>query len=240
LTEKLLPKLSKSKGGGRIVQISSAYHWTVDGSDLAVPVLTVERGKDTTGMDIDMAPVASLPGGSHGYELWRTTRQYANSKLAQILHMRALQRRTTTTNGNGNNVKVVSVCPSWVATNIAAANGTLVHDLSQYWMFPADGFGLSSILRAVLNADDDPEGDFYINNAIVMWFAPGMDRIPSWLSKYTPFLDLMGSLFAMGPLFHFQKLFPVATVTPSSKASYNEELQEQLYQWSYQQVSKWL
>jgi hypothetical protein len=44
----------------------------------------------------------------------------------------------------------------------------------------------------------------------------------------------------MGLLFHLQKFFPVATVAPSSKASYNEELQEQLNQWSYQQVSKWL
>jgi hypothetical protein len=157
--------------------------------------------------------------------------------------MRALQRRTTTTNTNTNtNVTVVSVCPSWVATNIAVANGTLVHDLVQYWMFPADGFGLSSILRALVNAnaDDDTEGDFHINTGMTMIFGRWVDRIPSWWSQYTPFLDLIGFIGAMGPLFHLQKVFPVARVAPSSKVSYNEELQEQLYQWSYQQVSKWL
>jgi NAD(P)-dependent dehydrogenase (short-subunit alcohol dehydrogenase family) len=227
LTEKLLPKLSESKRGGRIVQISSSYHWAVDGSDLAV--LVVEEGKEM-GMD----PVASLPGGSHGYQLWRTTRQYANSKLAQILHMRALQRRTT-----NDKVTVVSVCPSWVSTNIVADTGTLAHDFSQHWMYPVDGFGVSSTLRAVVNADAQ-DGDFYINTAFVPQFGRFIDSIPSWLSKFTPIRDLMASIGAMGVLFHFQKLFPVGRVAPSSKASYDAELQEQLYQWSYQQVSKWL
>jgi NAD(P)-dependent dehydrogenase (short-subunit alcohol dehydrogenase family) len=229
LTEKLLPKLSESKRGGRIVQISSSYHWAVDGSDLAV--LVVEEGKDTMDMD---PPVASLPGGSHGYELWRTTRQYANSKLAQILHMRALQRRTT-----NDKVTVVSACPSWVSSNIAAATGTRAHDFAQHWMYPVDGFGVSSILRAVVNADAQG-GDFYINTAFVPQFARCMDSIPSWLSKYTPIRDVIASIGAIGFLFHFQKLFPVGRVAPSSKASYNGELQEQLYQWSYQRVSKWL
>jgi hypothetical protein len=241
LTEKLLPKLSKSKRGGRVVQLSSSFHWAVDGSDLAALVVD-GKGNEKGGQE---DPVASLPGGSHGYEVWRTTRQYANSKLAQLLHMRALQRRT--------NVSVVSVCPTWVASNIAASNGTLVHDWMQHWMYPVDGFGLSSALRAVVNdhaqdgngdgvdADgDSADGDYYINTAVVPPFGRWADRIPLWWSKYTPIRDLMGSIGGMGLLFHFQKLFPVARVAPSSKASYNEELQEQLYQWSHQQVSQWL
>jgi NAD(P)-dependent dehydrogenase (short-subunit alcohol dehydrogenase family) len=237
LTEKLLPKLSASSSerGGSIVQISSSYHWAVDGSDLTVTLV------DKEGKAIMDHPVASLAGGSHGYELWRTTRQYANSKLAQILHMRALQRRT-------NNVTVVSVCPSWVSSNIAASTGTPVHDFMKHWMFPVDGFGLSSILRATLAVNSNAgaaqdyreEGDYYTNSALVPPFGRWIDHIPSWLSKHTPIRDVMGSIGAVGLLFHFQKIFPAAMVVPSSKASYNEMLQEQLYQWSYQQVSKWL
>ena len=50
LTEKLLPLMEKSSEHPKILQISSTFHYGVDGSDLG-----------------GAAPVASQPGGSHGF-----------------------------------------------------------------------------------------------------------------------------------------------------------------------------
>lgn len=92
----------------------------------------------------------SQKGGSHGFFVYRSQGQNANSKLAQILHARAITRRYPT-------VRAVSACPTWVGTQIGAKHGTLMHSLFERLAFPMDGFGLSSILHAIFDVEEDGE-----------------------------------------------------------------------------------
>jgi len=105
LTEKMIPLLQKS-ADARVVQVSSSYHWGVDGSDL----LPGPHGE---------SPIASRPGGSHGLVLFRSQRSYANSKLAQIYHARAFKRY----HPDLTNIRLISICPAWVGTSIAGQPG---------------------------------------------------------------------------------------------------------------------
>ena len=137
LTELLLPLLERS-GKGRVVQISSSYHWQVDGSMLAVP---------------DKSGAMPLAADGNVVDFGQRIVSYANSKLAQVIrfsippvhvmpsidlepvfllymfcppltrslcaasqvyHTRALARRQS-----GRSVTFISVCPAWVGTNIA-------------------------------------------------------------------------------------------------------------------------
>ena len=213
LTEKLLPLMEKSSKKPKIVQISSSFHWGVDGTDLGTR---------------DGQPVASLPGGSHGFVLYRSQRQYANSKLAQILHARALQKRH-------ESVTTVSVCPAWVGTQIAAGEGTLVHSLFTRVAFPANEYGLSSVMHAMF--DDKNTNDFYIN--VDSAATRVIDAMHPWMYSLLPIRDVICSMFA-GWLLFSQRFGPVRKSRESSRASYNQTIQEELYSWSKQAVMEWL
>jgi hypothetical protein len=219
LTEKLLPLMEKSSEHPKILQISSSFHHGVDGSDLGGPT-----------------PVASQPGGSHGFIVYRSQRQYANSKLAQILHARSLQKEH-------KRITAVSACPAWVGTQIVSGQGTLVHSLFTKVAFPANGYGLSSILHALFDVDDDSSNnnnnnhDFFVN--VDFGIPIVMDYMPSWTYSLLPIRDVVTSLFAM-TLLNLQRLFPVKITRSSSRASYNEQLQDELYEWSKTAVSEWL
>merc|ERR1719162_436368 len=73
LTEKLLQSLSN---GGRIVHVTSTFHWQVDGSEL-LP----DR---ENGMPIAYQSDPTLQSPKH------LERSYANTKLAQIWHSRSI------------------------------------------------------------------------------------------------------------------------------------------------------
>jgi hypothetical protein len=216
LTEKLLPLLKQSSKP-KILQISSSFHWAVDGSDL--------RRMDGDTTDI----VASQPGGSHGFLVYRSQRQYANSKLAQILHARSLQRQ---------NITAISACPAWVGTQIVAKQGSFVHRLFSNVAFPVHGFGLSSILHALFDTPKEKEMDYYVNTALN---GPNrMDQMPAWMYKALPLRDLVCFLFAFLVLLPFQRFFPVRQTSLSSRVSYQEDLQDELYRWSREAVAEWL
>merc|ERR1711862_561558 len=70
-------------------------------------------------------------------------RAYPNSKLAQIMHARSLSRKF-----ENDNIKFISICPGWVATNIV--KGKLAQLILKKFAFPSDGIGLSSVLNAML------------------------------------------------------------------------------------------
>lgn len=216
LTEKLLPLMEKSSEHPKVLQISSSFHYGVDGSDLG-----------------GATPVASLPGGSHGFFAYRSQRQYANSKLAQILHARSLKKRH-------KQITAVSACPSWVGTEIGAGRGTLAHSLFTKVAFPVNGYGLSSILHALFDDDNSSNAnnhDFYVN--VDFGIPIVLDYLPSWTYSVLPIWDVVTSAFAMA-LLSFQRFFPVKIARTSSRASYNEQLQEELYEWSKTAVSEWL
>jgi NAD(P)-dependent dehydrogenase (short-subunit alcohol dehydrogenase family) len=217
LTELLLPLLKKSGKSPRIVQTTSSYHWAVDGSDL-LP------------MDGAM-PVAAQPGGSLGYYVFRTQRSYANSKLAQILHARALA-------ANDDAVKAVSFCPGWVATHIAGADDVFATRMLNLLAFPVQGWGIASALHAVLDHQHS-DGDYYINSHVVRLAEVLFPRpTPGWMYAYA-LRDAVTNVFAYLAL-ALQRLGAHACPMRSSPESYNATLAQELHQWSLQALQPYL
>jgi NAD(P)-dependent dehydrogenase (short-subunit alcohol dehydrogenase family) len=218
LTEKLMPLL-KSSRNPKVVQVSSRFHLAVDGSDVS----TFAGAKD---------PIASKPGGSHGFVLFRSQRQYANSKLAQILHARSLADKY--------GIRSVSACPTWVGTSIlGAGNGTMAQTFFEKTAFDMNGFGLSSILHAILDTDN-PSEDFYFNTDWGIRESFPLDSWPEWTYKMAPVRDAVVGSLAYTFVYFLQGFFPARTYGRSSGQTYNKTLQEELYIWSRQAVSQWL
>ncbi len=202
----------------KVVQVSSRFHLAVDGSDLSTHGGTVN-------------PTASQKGGSHGFFFFRSQRQYGNSKLAQILHARAIHERYR--------IRAVSICPTWVGTQIGAKNGTLAHTFFESTAFPMDGFGLSSILHAILDFHS-VEDDFYINTDFGTKATSPLDTLPSWTYQWLPIRDMIVGSGAFSFVFLLQRFFATRDTGRSSIQSYDKTLQEELYTWSRKAVSKWL
>lgn len=111
LTEMLLPLL---QAGGtatgvpsKILSVSSSYHFLATADTLAI-----SHQYD------DMPLAASSAANAHN-----TTHRavaYPANKLAQILHMKELQRQLDAK--GDTSVKTLSFCPGWVATNIIPKN----------------------------------------------------------------------------------------------------------------------
>lgn len=214
LTEKLMPLLRKSPNP-KVVQVSSRFHLAVDGSDLST-------------LHGSMNPIASQKGGSHGFFFFRSQRQYANSKLAQILHARAFR--------DHYGIRVVSSCPTWVGTQIGAKNGTVAHSFFESTAFPFSGFGLSSILHAMFDTESDEDEDFYINTD----FGAPLDNLPSWTYRWLPIRDILVGTGAFSFVFLLQRFFTTRTTGRSSIQSYNKTLYDELFIWSRQAVAQWL
>mmetsp|Transcript_7624 Transcript_7624/g.10853 ORF Transcript_7624/g.10853 Transcript_7624/m.10853 type:complete len:385 (+) Transcript_7624:135-1289(+) len=214
LTEKMLPLLRKSKRA-TVVQISSSYHWASDGTDL-----------DAVG---GLPPKASLPGGTT--TLFRDQRSYSNSKLAQILHSRALVRRPE----NQGKVRAVNICPAWVGTQIGGKEGGIVHFLLGSAAYPVDGWGLASTFSGMFGAS---QGDFWLNSYQFK------DPLPGFLSGSKLFASTGMRDFYMLVMsrvaLYTQKFSAEAIPAQSSPESYNITLQDSLYQWSRKSVDKWL
>ena len=208
LTENLLPYLSSN---GRIVQIASGMHMQTDGSMLKVHGDTMPE-----------AARADIQTHTH-HEL-----SYGNSKLAQILHARELQRDMIRRGYKG--LKVISVCPGWVSTNILP-NDPLGQFVAHNAYAPA--VGVTSALTACFSPE--VEGGDFINNSWVF-----LSALPFGLSD-----RLMDVANAFGPIFRQLLVVSMSMVTlacqpflygayvmPSSPESYDENLQKNLYQWS--------
>lgn len=218
LTEKLMPVLKKSSYP-KVVQVSSGFHFAVDGSDLS----TNHGTRD---------PIASQKGGSHGFLFFRGQRQYANSKFAQILHTRSLQQHY--------GIRAVSSCPAWVGTQIGPKNGTIGHALFASTAFPVEGFGLSSILYAMLDPNIDTKEDYYMN----VDFAPDkpnpLDQLPPWTYQTFPLRDMIVGGSAISVTYIFQRFAALRSTGKPAMQTHDQNLQEELYTWSRQAVASWL
>ena len=229
LTEKLLPLLSKSdQDSPRIIQMSSSFHWLSDGSDLVA-----SSGDDTT---------ISSPRASDGdaKSFFHRERSYANSKLAQIMHGRSLSRKIKQ---GGSKVRVVSVCPGWVATNVAGSSGFSKMFL-QTIAYPNDGFGLASTLNAMFlpDAGADETKDFFVNSAVFDVLGVTVENMGlagrKWPAR-SGFRDALSWSFAI-VLLWTQRFASKAQTSTSSPESFNQSAQDELYEWSKNAVSQWL
>eukprot|EP00542_Grammatophora_oceanica_P005223 CAMPEP_0194066568 /NCGR_PEP_ID=MMETSP0009_2-20130614/86093_1 /TAXON_ID=210454 /ORGANISM="Grammatophora oceanica, Strain CCMP 410" /LENGTH=392 /DNA_ID=CAMNT_0038719533 /DNA_START=17 /DNA_END=1195 /DNA_ORIENTATION=- len=210
LTEKLVPLLQNSTHG-TVLQITSSFHWTVDGEQL--------RSVD------GQTPSMAQPGGPKSF-FFRDQQAYAGSKLAQVLNMKSLHRKY------GNSLRSKAICPCWVATNIA---GEIFSLLLPLYAFPYDGYGIKSALTAILTVGED-EADYYTNSRITNlgdYIFPAFVRIH-------PIRDILGFFFAHVVMTVLQKTIAGTTQGSTSPESKDESLQQSLYDWSYNAVKPYL
>jgi len=181
----------------------------------------------------DTSPIASQ---SHRQTYTHKNRSYANSKLAQIYHMRSLSRRLQKYHSS---VKVISVCPGWVSTNIGGFMTRVV--LPKLGAFPVDGIGISSSLNAMFAIDvGDETTDFVPQTGLVLptpWIPTFLETALHWLQIRDILISSLGVLvMLLGQNMMFQEKISV----PSSTESYDVDKQESLYEWSEQAVSAFL
>lgn len=166
------------------------------------------------------------PIASQNKEGVALNRAYANSKLAQILHSRAVSRKV--------NIQMFSICPGWVHTSI------LKDDFGQVFLktfgFPSDGIGLSSTFNAMFR--DLPSDVDWITN----WKLTYFEYIPMPLWSSTLYIrDVMIMINAVFILPLLQKFkFVEFGVAKSSPESYDVAMQDSLYDWSLDAVREWL
>lgn len=219
-----------------LVQVTSTFHWAVDGSDLIVPRRRISQDASMDNQP-HFRPPAAQPGGSvGGFHLMRSTRSYSNSKLAQLYHARSLKRKHPLWSSSPG-ARIVSFCPSFVATNIAGQAGSLGYFFVQGG-FPSDGWGLASAFMAIFDATDLSH-DYYSNSKVYDSFLELVYRHPPrWMDALGIRDALMMNLaFMLQP---FQKLGARAAAVRSSTESYNEEIADALYDWSLKAIQRYL
>lgn len=214
LTRFVEPALHRAPAG-RLVQLSSSYHWHSGGTDID-PRLN------------GGVPLASVGDASQS-TLRRRNMAYGSSKLAQILHARALQRSwpaDTTT-------RAVSACPAWVATNITYEKVSLL--IHPFAFKPSEG--VSSALGAAflpLPANQD----FVANSNLAAIVCPDL-HLAGKFATVTGLREVVLHGFAF--LLLFGQRFTFGThVMATSPESYDVGLQDALFEWSTKVTDQWV
>ena len=219
LTEKMIPLLKRSSYTPTVIQISSSFHCAVDGSEIIIPD---DRSKD---------PLVAVPGTFSANSVFGAQRAYANSKLAQILHARALQRRHP-------ELVARSICPCWVGTGIG---GNFMGMILGRLAYPSNGYGVKSALTAALDTTSPKSADWYTNSQCTGWldsYFPNLIYEP-WFYRYG-FRDVLALCYANALIMATQRFLTKVEARKPSPETYNKDLQESLYEWSHQRVKSFL
>lgn len=219
LSEKMIPLLNKSQRRPVIMQTTSSFHWAVDGSDL------------TARPEKSAMPIAARPGGSRGFYVFRTQRSYSNSKLAQIYHARIMKQYNP-------EIRTVSFCPGWVATNIGGSNVSWTTMLLARVAFSVDEWGIGSALHALFGNGEDDDDYFINSNAFRLAEFIFPKATPAWVYRLG-LRDWIALVFAMVGLWT-QNLAPYAGPSRSSPESYNLTMASALYDWSKSAVAGYI
>lgn len=216
LVEKLMPSLQASESG-RIVHLTSSYHWKVDGSE----IIPCSDGSGPLAYQSDPNKMSDRHLG----------RSYANTKLAQLWHSRSIQGCTS-----------VCACPTWASTGIA---GDENRAFLERFAFPVSGPGITSALNAMLRTDDEL-GDalsngrsFVANSRIIESIVPKdgvtLDLITQ-LGWRDSIVDLQGLILLLGQRFTHEEII----IQETSPESQNSEGQRALYEWSLKEIEPFL
>ena len=225
LTEKLLPRMSNE---GRIVHVTSTYHWKVDGSELLPDPVN--------GIPIAYQSDAKLQSKKH------VQRSYANTKLAQIWHSRSIAEALP----DGVQCSSVCVCPSWAATGIAGKEGKQF--LEKYAFSISNcGPGITSSINGMLRTDEElgdalNDGKSFVANSRVLNFFVGRTLLSSkFVSKILGWrdtlVDFLGALILFGQKYT-HKDFIIQQTSPESHN--DKEKRDKFYKWSKEEVKKWM
>mmetsp|Transcript_17613 Transcript_17613/g.38425 ORF Transcript_17613/g.38425 Transcript_17613/m.38425 type:complete len:454 (-) Transcript_17613:147-1508(-) len=230
LVEKLLPHLQASPSGGRIVHITSTYHYKVDGSELIPRTLSTSDGK---AMPMAYQSDPALMSSKH------VERAYANTKLAQIWHSRSMSIR--------GGVPSVCACPTWAGTGIA---GEEKREFMERFAFPVAGAGIASALNAMFRSDEElgdalstteNGGQSIVANSRTVEYLPLKNVwMSDWVTKLgwrDGIVDFAGLILLYGQWFTFGEFL----IQRSSPESYNNKSgRDALYEWSLKEVEPWL
>jgi NAD(P)-dependent dehydrogenase (short-subunit alcohol dehydrogenase family) len=129
LTEALLSCLGSD---GRIVFMTSTYHWKVNGSELMV----ADEDDSKSTQIYNTGPIA-YQGLVEKQSPKHVERSYGNTKLAQIWHARTLCSK---------GVSAVCACPTWVGTGIGGEGS---REMLERLAFPVDGAGITSVSHSI-------------------------------------------------------------------------------------------
>jgi NAD(P)-dependent dehydrogenase (short-subunit alcohol dehydrogenase family) len=260
LTEILQPALLRAPMP-TVVQTSSSFNWGVDGSDLMPSPRPPHFIKNSIDSSNNKIPIAARPGGSTGiFGVSRAQRSYSNSKLAQILYSRAASRRwsiLSSQQDKSSTVRFASFCPGWVGSGFAGPKDSILGWILCTFGFSVHGWGTSSALQAMFdippNINNTGDGnnkdnvtdalalhDYYVNTSVLAPFQWMFRLTTAWMYQVgiRDVLTFVGS----GTAVFIQKFFrpPLAYATNSSPESYNVQLQDAFYDWSYEAIRPYL
>ena len=216
LVEKLMPALSSSTPSpqGRVVHLTSTYHWKVDGSELLPQPIAYQS--------------ELLKQGPKHKE-----RSYANCKLAQIWHSRRIK-----------GCESVCACPTWVGTGIGGEEARDFLERMAFPVGGAGiASALNAMFRSSAELGDAlNDGDCLVANSRILEYLPFKNVWTSALvSKNLGWRDAIvdfGSfILLLGQRFTFEDFI----IQRSSPESYeNRKGMDSLYRWSLQEVWPWL
>ncbi|KAL3915474.1 MAG: hypothetical protein SGILL_005638 [Bacillariaceae sp.] len=234
LTQLLLPAMrSGNDGGARMVHVVSTKHWQVDGSSL-LP----NNNSSSSNNNNSSNPVASRSGKDR--IATHVEDSYANSKLAQLWHARALSRKS-------NGLQCVCACPSWAATGIAGdhPNGEV---LTKFAYATQDcGPAITSTLNAMFRTEEELKncivGDAttYVANSRV-W----TNLLPPWKQLWVtskvvaPFRSRIVAFCTTVILLTQRWFHDDFILQETSPESCDMECQDAFYEWSLEAVKPWL
>lgn len=218
LVQELAPCI---RARGRIIQLTSTYHWKVDGKEIT----PAPNGK---------APIASLVRNQSPRHV---DRSYGNTKLAQIWHSQELSRRL--------GLHAVNVCPTWVGTNIGGEeNRQILLQLA----FDPSGAGLTSTLNSIRRVDEELgnevlRGEKLVanSNIIDMIWPLKLLMISNFVARRDGWrdaiVDFVGVILLLGQhITHTEMIIQEGSPETTDKA----KSMTALYDWSFQKVLPYL
>ena len=153
--------------------------------------------------------------------------------ICKVLHARELQRRLEK-DGGVSALKVLSVCPGWVSTNILPNN--LIGNIVRTFAFSSEAAALAPMC-ALFN--DEIRGGSFVANYINFWTSQ------SWSASFLKGLTKLGirdetTDVLAGWVLSFQRNSYGCHIEHSSPESYDENLARRLYDWSEQAVEAYV
>ena len=240
LTEKLLPNLMQPNNNhdsnhGRVVHITSTYHWKVDGTEL---IPSVSCGGDNEWLE----PMAYQSDPKlQSYKHYQ--RSYANTKLAQLWHSRAIPCSS------------VCACPTWAATSIAGNEGSAKDFLNQY-AFPVSnlGPGITSSINAILRTDQElgdalhnnnnnNHSKCFVANSRILEYIWGFDTwltsnfITNVLGIRDEITDLCSGILLLGQRYTYDD-FIIQKTSPESFMDHDQI--QKFYEWSKKEIQPYM
>lgn len=235
---------------GRIVHLTSTFHWKVDGSELLPPPKKENSQENHHHQEED--PIAfrsdpQLQGPKH------VERSYANTKLAQLWHSRSIQKWASLSSSSSSSssskyaVSSVCACPTWAATGIA---GEEARDFLQRYAFPVEdcGPGVTSAINAILRTEEElgdalDDGTSFVANSRIVEYLLGVEKwlasdlVTNTLGWRDALANVLAGVLLVGQRYTYDEFI----IQRTSPESFNdEEKRDQFYQWSKKEVEKWI